>query len=347
MDGIFLTRLGAKGGGMSSWKPMYVCLQGSYIRFCRRPVGFKEMARPTVSEDYLNDIFLQAQIPQELNLSFSHEVLENPDHLLERHTVICCDGRLRDESLICWELALRSDRQKAKWVDALYAAKRVSEWVDMFNNTGFTQCDDEDVNEEISFMISMAIRMMGGVSQKDRFYYLKRYSSCFIGSEAISWIMKDQSCSESDAITLGNRMLSLNLIYHVVREHMLCNDYYFYRFNRNLKAMRDGESFTQDAESRDSSATSLNVGEIIDNYMSSPSHNETNQTPPHKTGVGDESPTFLSSITSFFKSPKHSGGASQSSEFPPDDTREGSLEENERVDLSQESTDRDTSISTS
>lgn len=69
------------------------------------------------------------------------------------------------------------------------------------------------------------------VTVVDRFYHLIRYRKCFLGSEAVLWLIHDQKCSQEEAVCLGNRMIDMGLLHHVSHEHFLCNAYLFYRFD--------------------------------------------------------------------------------------------------------------------
>lgn len=80
-------------------------------------------------------------------------------------------------------------------------------------------------------LLTLAARMRKEVSIADRFYHLIRYRKCFLGSEAVLWLIHDQKCSLQEAIACGNRMIDLGFFHHVTHEHFLCNSYLFYRFN--------------------------------------------------------------------------------------------------------------------
>lgn len=43
---------------------------------------------------------------------------------------------------------------------------------------------------------------------KDRYWYLKCYPQCFVGSEAVEFFRKTYSLSRKQAIKLGNKLLT-------------------------------------------------------------------------------------------------------------------------------------------
>lgn len=88
-------------------------------------------------------------------------------------------------------------------------------------------------------LLNLAARMHAVIPVMDRFYHLIRYRKCFLGSEAVLWLIHDQKCSMEEAKAMGNDMIDLGFFYHVSHEHFLCNSYLFYRFNGVALAKSD------------------------------------------------------------------------------------------------------------
>ena len=61
--------------------------------------------------------------------------------------------------------------------------------------------------------------MEQGVEVRDRHWHLKRYTACFIGREAVAWLLSTArvAATEGEAVALGNAMMQLGLLAHVVR----------------------------------------------------------------------------------------------------------------------------------
>ena len=72
---------------------------------------------------------------------------------------------------------------------------------------------------------------MRSVVVEDRTYHWRTYPSCFVGSEAVSWIAHTQDCSYEKAVEIGLAMQKKGLFDHVHREHPFRNEYLFYRFS--------------------------------------------------------------------------------------------------------------------
>ncbi len=84
----------------------------------------------------------------------------------------------------------------------------------------------------------LAEQMQGpeGLEIKDRRFRLILYSKCFVGSEAVQWLMKTQKASREEAIRLGQLMVDQGLIHHVVDEQPFLDQYLFYRFRKPISS---------------------------------------------------------------------------------------------------------------
>ena len=66
---------------------------------------------------------------------------------------------------------------------------------------------------------------------KDRRYNLKKYKSCFIGSECVSLILElKYAYNEQQAVDFGNQLIQNDIIQHVERHHTFKNQKLFYKF---------------------------------------------------------------------------------------------------------------------
>lgn len=78
----------------------------------------------------------------------------------------------------------------------------------------------------------IAAALKAGVEIKDRKYRLTLYKECFVGSEAVDFMVSQGVArSRSDAVKLGNALIAdFHIIEHVTRDHEFKDDYLFYRF---------------------------------------------------------------------------------------------------------------------
>ncbi|MGD1950888.1 MAG: hypothetical protein ACFB14_14740 [Leptolyngbyaceae cyanobacterium] len=79
-------------------------------------------------------------------------------------------------------------------------------------------------------LVILGMRGAGGLMIKDRRYKLKVYSKCFVGSEAVDWLVKNLDISQQEAVCIGKRLLYRGIVHHVLDEQDFKDDYLFYRF---------------------------------------------------------------------------------------------------------------------
>lgn len=68
----------------------------------------------------------------------------------------------------------------------------------------------------------------GGIDIRDRLYHLRVYRNCFVGSEAVDWLVRHAQVSRAEALRLGRRLVALGCVKHVVDEHDFRDGEYFY-----------------------------------------------------------------------------------------------------------------------
>ena len=78
--------------------------------------------------------------------------------------------------------------------------------------------------------VVFAIRSRDGFKVKDRTYRGQSFPLCFVGSEAAEWLQEKFALTQTESISLGQTLLRLHVIRHVVDEHEFIDQHYFYRF---------------------------------------------------------------------------------------------------------------------
>ena len=93
---------------------------------------------------------------------------------------------------------------------------------------------------------TLARAMLTSVKSIDRSHNLKTYHACFSGSEGVAWMCKRFGCSAVIAELLGQALLNLGLMHHVLHEHEFQDQNYFYRIDATLSSstVRLGELLT-------------------------------------------------------------------------------------------------------
>ena len=201
-----------------SWTLHFCMLRGAYLRFSKRALTEKEAEWKSIwvreksalgmtDSGYLNERFCQVELLPGTQVSrgeFDEKIINVNDGVL-------ADGKLASVQLTC------SLKTVSQWEDALHMAK-------------YSQSNQQDCGD-LGKLLEFACAMKAGIKIKDRMYYLKVFTECFIGTEATDWIRRTVGCSVPQAVSIGDRMLNCGLIHHVTFEHPFCNHPFFYRFS--------------------------------------------------------------------------------------------------------------------
>ncbi|MGF1602636.1 MAG: mechanosensitive ion channel domain-containing protein [Thermosynechococcaceae cyanobacterium] len=86
---------------------------------------------------------------------------------------------------------------------------------------------------------TLAEQMRSGISIQDRRHRLNLYPRCFVGSDAVAWLMETQKATQQEAIRLGQRLMEKGMIHHVLDEHPFTDAYLFYRFYADESLEKD------------------------------------------------------------------------------------------------------------
>lgn len=74
------------------------------------------------------------------------------------------------------------------------------------------------------------VRGATGFSVRDRSHLGKRFPKCFVGKDAAEWLKNRYDLTLPGAVALGQTLLRLHLIRHVVDEHDFIDRTFYYRF---------------------------------------------------------------------------------------------------------------------
>jgi small-conductance mechanosensitive channel len=75
------------------------------------------------------------------------------------------------------------------------------------------------------------MRGRGGLAIRDRRHLLTTYPQCFVGRDAVDWLVAAESLTRDEARGLGQRLLERGFLHHVLDEHGFEDGPYFYRFD--------------------------------------------------------------------------------------------------------------------
>jgi hypothetical protein len=85
--------------------------------------------------------------------------------------------------------------------------------------------------------VEAAMRSKNGVPVAERTHLGKLYPRCFVGSDAVDWLMACCALRLGAAEAIGQRLLDLGVLHHVLDEHGFVEGKFFYRFRADEVAI--------------------------------------------------------------------------------------------------------------
>ena len=152
------------------------------------------------------------------NKGFFYHSKNTCDFYNHRGYIIVVKNWESDGNFVSWEFHSPSALLQDSWIRTLKATRTLSQ-------------EAEDANK--LFFREMIKKLQNTVETRDRFYLMRTYKKCFIGSEFVESICDELKCTTKEALKIGNDMMSFGLLTHVKHEHELINDFFFYNFCEN------------------------------------------------------------------------------------------------------------------
>lgn len=90
--------------------------------------------------------------------------------------------------------------------------------------------DDMSSSGAIDELALIVRKMKESIVVRDRFYKMRRFTSCFLGSEAVDFISEDQYLEREEAVEFGRKLSSQFFFQHVLGENELEDGNHLYRF---------------------------------------------------------------------------------------------------------------------
>ena len=88
----------------------------------------------------------------------------------------------------------------------------------------------EDINLDA---LVEEMRGPNGVKIQDRRYRLSVYPKCFVGSEAVAWMVCNKQLTRDSAVRLGQILVDKQIVHHVLDEQPFKDGFLFYRFYKD------------------------------------------------------------------------------------------------------------------
>ena len=192
-------------------------LDYTQVKYCK----LREQNQEIPGIIYNNSVFVRAKSfpKEELELAIKECREEYLDHA-ERSQIptLLVKGK---NSVGIW---MKSDRHQAANATAVDSPGAAS-------GSSSSKASAADIGRISVRQLALEMRSPTGVEIKTRRYKIKLYQRCFVGSEAVDWIVKKAKISRADATKLGQKMLEKGIFHHVSDGHPFQDDNLFYRFS--------------------------------------------------------------------------------------------------------------------
>lgn len=90
--------------------------------------------------------------------------------------------------------------------------------------------DDLSNSGAIDELALIVRKMKESIVVKDRFYKMRRFTNCFLGSEAVDFLSEDQYLEREEAIEFGRKLASKLFFQHLIEENLFEDGNHLYRF---------------------------------------------------------------------------------------------------------------------
>ncbi|PKA58084.1 hypothetical protein AXF42_Ash019310 [Apostasia shenzhenica] len=90
--------------------------------------------------------------------------------------------------------------------------------------------DDVSGSGKIDELAAIVRKMKESIVLKDRYYKMRRFSNCFLGSEAVDFLSEDQYLEREEAIEFGRKLGVSHFFRHVLDENVFEDGNHLYRF---------------------------------------------------------------------------------------------------------------------
>ncbi|KAK2659565.1 hypothetical protein Ddye_006098 [Dipteronia dyeriana] len=90
--------------------------------------------------------------------------------------------------------------------------------------------DDVSCRGAIDELAVIVLKMKNSVLVKDRFYKMRWFTNCFLGSEAVDFLSEDQYLEREEAVEFGRKLASKLFFQHVLVDNLFEDGDHLYRF---------------------------------------------------------------------------------------------------------------------
>ncbi len=176
----------------NGWDEQYYVLRGSFLR--KRTTGR-----------------LLSKLNGEVEYVLTGSIVRDIPETRDAFEVVLQANRNR-HGITSLKFACQFEVEKCAWVKALHLAAARS-------------------MAPPEHLVDIAQRMLKNITCTDRQHHFRVYKQCFKGSEAIAWIVKEETGGNyKEACDLATQLSDCGLVYHVTHKRDLCYGFHLFRF---------------------------------------------------------------------------------------------------------------------
>ena len=194
-------------------------LDAEQVQYCQVVGTIEGQSKIESGLIYQNNVFLKAK-------TYPREDL--PIAIKE-----CREDYLDNEEIEVPTLIIKAEQEVTLWIED----KRFKPEQGQNPNLPLKQTEQlaqksaQKTSEKINLYDLIAkMRREQGLEIKTRRYQLKLYKRCFVGSEAVDWLVNHLNISRQQAVAIGRKLIHKKIIHHVSEEHSFKDEPLFYRF---------------------------------------------------------------------------------------------------------------------
>jgi len=223
LEGFLHQRVSDKACGFTYHN---VILSGSYLRYIAQPLKPKDMGSFRLvlvqGKHKGRMVSISLNTDSEINtVTMSAEALNDyPTPYLINVSGRNMNNNGKDIKI---QLALPSEEAQLQWLDSL---KKAKDYV--------STCDSNGENKRL---LCLAEEMREDIGISNRLYQFKIYRKCFLGSKVVRWLEKTKGFTQTQAISIGNKMISLDIIREVNHQHMFLDKAILYQFTSDTSGV--------------------------------------------------------------------------------------------------------------
>ena len=136
----------------------------------------------------------------------------------------CREDYLDNKEIEVLTLIIKADKEVTLWLEDNRFEPQPGQIISP-TTTQKKKSDKVNLRDLIATM-----RGRDGLDIKTRRHQLKLYKRCFVGSEAVDWLVNQLNISRAKAVAVGQKLIDKKVIHHVSDEHTFKDEFLFYRF---------------------------------------------------------------------------------------------------------------------